>query len=41
MHRGTIKDEWRTRETTPPKEGVELIFGLTVLTQEKWAERRP
>ena len=25
-HRWTISEEWRTRESTPPVEGVELIF---------------
>ena len=29
LHRTTIEDEWRTRATTPPAHGVELVFCLT------------
>ena len=29
IHRSTILDEWETRATTPPVEGVQLIFGLS------------
>src|SRR5438552_232647 len=29
IHRSTISDEWRTRTSTPPQDGVELIFCLT------------
>jgi hypothetical protein len=32
-HRATIEHEWQARETTPPAEGVELIFCLTVATR--------
>jgi hypothetical protein len=34
-HRATIEHEWQTRETTPPAEGVELIFCLTVATRDE------
>jgi hypothetical protein len=34
-HRATIRHEWRTRETTPPAEGVELIFCITVATRDE------
>jgi len=29
LHRSTISEEWRTRRSTPPVEGVELVFGIT------------
>jgi hypothetical protein len=29
IHRDTIKNEWRTRASTPPHAGVELIFCIT------------
>jgi hypothetical protein len=29
IHRDTIKNEWRTRASSPPQEGVELIFCIT------------
>lgn len=34
-HRENIEHEWRTRETTPPVQGVELIFCLTPTTRER------